>query len=276
MGNENVRNYTADGIIAANLIAKLSADGHVVKSTAAADFHVGVTSNVAAASGDPCDVFHTGIALVVAGAPFARGAFLTADANGKAVTAVDGDRTVGQALEAAAALNDVVPILLAVGGFAGASVAGVDAHAIHDNPGADQTIAGNTALINAGGFTGPVTGNVTGNVTGTAGGEKSAVTDLAVNGAIAAKTGIVTLSKAGVLAATLADPATPADDGKRLTIIATTANAHTVDNSAGSGFNSGGAGSDIATFGGAIGDNIQLIALGGKWHVLNLTNVTLA
>ena len=279
MNPELIKNYLAAGAIGANLIVKLSADGQVVKAAAAADFSIGLSTNIAVDSGERCDVIHGGIGFVVAGAPIARGAFVTSDAAGKAITATDGERTIGQVLEAAGALNDVVPILIAPGGFAGASVAGVDAHAIHDNPGGDQTIAGNTALINAGGFTGPltgaVTGNVTGNASGYAGGLKDAVTDIAVNGAIAAKTGTVTMSKAGVLAATLADPATPADDGKRLTIIATTANAHTVSNAAGSGFNAGGAGSDVATFGGAIGDCLELIALGGKWLVTSMKNVTL-
>ena len=46
--------------------------------------------------------------------------------------------------------------------------------------------------------------------------------------AITQKEGIVTLGSAGALAMTLADPATPADDGKKLSIVALTAHAHVI------------------------------------------------
>ena len=102
----------------------------------------------------------------------------------------------------------------------------------------------------------------------------------AASGAITQKSGTVVITKAGVAALTLADPTSGApsaggDDGKRLTFISATANAHTLDNSAGSGFNAGGAASDVGTFGGAKGDNITLIAYAGKWYVESKTNVTL-
>lgn len=101
------------------------------------------------------------------------------------------------------------------------------------------------------------------------------------SGAITQKSGTVFITKAGVAAMTIADPTSGApeaggDDGKVLAVISTTANAHTLDNSAGSGFNAGGAGSDVGTFGGAKGDNIVIQAYGGKWYVVSKTNVTLA
>lgn len=100
------------------------------------------------------------------------------------------------------------------------------------------------------------------------------------SGAITIKSGVVLLTKAGVAAMTLADPVAGlpeagGDDGKILEIVAVTANAHTVDNSAGSGFNAAGAGSDVGTFGGAKGDSLRVIAYGGDWFVLNNINVTL-
>jgi hypothetical protein len=101
------------------------------------------------------------------------------------------------------------------------------------------------------------------------------VTAAAADGAIAVKNGAVVITKAGVCALTLADPTNVTDDGCELLIIASTAHAHTVSNAAGSGFNAGGAGADVATFGGARGDNIMLLAYGGKWHVTNSVNVTL-
>jgi hypothetical protein len=75
---------------------------------------------------------------------------------------------------------------------------------------------------------------------------------------------------------TIADPVSTVQDGVKLTIISTTANAHTLSNAAGSGFNAGGAATDIGTFGGAIGDNIVILAYQGKWLVLSKINVTLA
>ncbi len=101
------------------------------------------------------------------------------------------------------------------------------------------------------------------------------------SGAITQKSGNVFLTKAGVGVMTIANPISGApesggDDGKELTIVSTTANAHTVSNAAGSGFNGGGAASDVGTFGGAIGDGVSLIAYGGKWIVKSKTNVTIA
>lgn len=95
------------------------------------------------------------------------------------------------------------------------------------------------------------------------------------SGAVVIKPSTVLITKAGVAALTIADPATN-QDGLEMQFISTTAQAHTLDNSAGSGFNAGGAASDVGTFGGAKGDNIRIVAAGGKWLVLNKTNVTLA
>lgn len=93
-------------------------------------------------------------------------------------------------------------------------------------------------------------------------------------GAISERSGSVFIGSGGALAMTLAAPSTD-DNGKQLAIIASTAQAHTVTNAA-PGFNSGGAASDVATFGGAIGDSMVVVAWGGVWHAVNLTNVTLA
>lgn len=95
------------------------------------------------------------------------------------------------------------------------------------------------------------------------------------DGAISQKSGLVYITKGSAAALTLADPTATTDDGKTLTVISATAFAHTVDNSAGSGFNDGGAGADVGTFGGAIGDNIVLSSYQGKWLVISKTNVVL-
>lgn len=97
---------------------------------------------------------------------------------------------------------------------------------------------------------------------------------MTTDGAIAIKNGFVTLSKAGVLAATLAAPVAEADDNQELVIVAMTANAHTVTVTA--GFGNGGAGKDVATFGGAVGDSLTIRAFGGFWYVVGANGVTLA
>lgn len=97
-------------------------------------------------------------------------------------------------------------------------------------------------------------------------------TDYTANGAIAQKSGLVTLSKAGVAVMTIADPTTGTDDGKVLHIVSTTANAHTVTTTTGI---NGGA-NHKSTFGGAVGDQLNLIAVAGKWFLQPSTNQTLA
>lgn len=101
---------------------------------------------------------------------------------------------------------------------------------------------------------------------------------LSANGAVSIPNVSTTfvLTKAGVAAMTLANPTAGVHDGVRLTFIATTANAHTISNAAGSGFNSAGAAGDVGTFGGAIGDNLVIEAYQAKWYVVSKVNVTIA
>lgn len=107
---------------------------------------------------------------------------------------------------------------------------------------------------------------------------KNTISAVTADGAITIPSGNKTfaITKAGVAAMTLANPTSTTHDGLRLTFVATTANAHTLSNAAGAGFNDGGAGSDIGTFGGAKGDNIVIEAYQGKWYVVSKVNVTLA
>jgi len=71
---------------------------------------------------------------------------------------------------------------------------------------------------------------------------------------------------------TIADPDV-SHNGVRVTVMAGTADAYTLTNT--SGFNNGGTASDVATFGGARGDNLVIVAQGGRWNVEDLRNVTL-
>jgi len=106
-------------------------------------------------------------------------------------------------------------------------------------------------------------------------GFKYQITVASADGAIAAKSGMVYITKASAAALTLADPTSGADDGKELLIIATTAYAHTVSNAAGSGFNGGGAATDVGTYTAAVANYLRVTAYAGKWWVTGNVNVTL-
>lgn len=99
------------------------------------------------------------------------------------------------------------------------------------------------------------------------------VTEYAANGALTIANGTHNITKsasAGVM--TLAAPSA-GEEGIRMLITTETAQAHTVTVTA--GFNGAGSGADVATFGGAIGDCMEIIAINGKWNVISLRNVTL-
>lgn len=103
--------------------------------------------------------------------------------------------------------------------------------------------------------------------------DKAAQT-LTDDGAITNKNGVVVLNKAGVIAATLANPTATTDDYKMMTILSLTAQAHTVTVTG--GFGNGGTGKDVATFAGAIGDCMTIMAYQGYWYVIGTNGVTLA
>lgn len=94
---------------------------------------------------------------------------------------------------------------------------------------------------------------------------------MTANGAITITNGIVTLDKAGVLAATLAAPAA-ADNGKTITVYSLSAQAHTVTITG----SAGGTATDVCTFGAAIGNSITLRAYGQKWYTVGVSGVTVA
>ncbi len=105
-----------------------------------------------------------------------------------------------------------------------------------------------------------------------------AIVTVTADGAIAIPPDAITtynITKGGAAAMTIVDPAA-GDDGKVLRFVSSTAQAHTLSNGAGSGFNAGGAGSDVGTFAAAIGNGITIQAFGTKWLVIANTNVTLA
>jgi hypothetical protein len=127
-------------------------------------------------------------------------------------------------------------------------------------PSGDQTVTGGHKIINSGGFQGPAIGDL----------QESVPAALVASAAIAQKQGAVRLGSAGALAMTLADPTTGTDDGKRLTLVASTAHAHviTVTGGIGAGTN------NTITLGGAIGDMTELEAIAGKWFIRPGINAT--
>lgn len=96
----------------------------------------------------------------------------------------------------------------------------------------------------------------------------------AADGAITIETSTVVVTKGGVAVLTLAAPST-AQNGTCITIVSATANAHTLT-VATAGFNDLGAAGDVATFGGAKGDGLTVVAYNGDWFVTSNINVTFA
>lgn len=82
-----IKNFTASGAVAAHRIVKLDANGCAVQASSASDAIVGVTENLGAADGERVDIVLSGIVEVDAGGSITVGDKLTADSNGKAVTA---------------------------------------------------------------------------------------------------------------------------------------------------------------------------------------------
>lgn len=94
----------------------------------------------------------------------------------------------------------------------------------------------------------------------------------ATAGALTIQPGVQFIGSGGALAMTLAAPAAW-QDGLVMVIQASTAQAHTVTYTA--GFYGTTTSSDVATFGGAIGDNFVIYASNGAWRIQSLKGVTI-
>lgn len=90
---------------------------------------------------------------------------------------------------------------------------------------------------------------------------------------ITPKPGLVQITAATAATLTLPSP-TLAQNGMVMTIVSTTAVAHTITTPA--GFNGGAAARDLCTLSGAIGDGLQITASGGIWYVNAKTGCTLS
>lgn len=98
---------------------------------------------------------------------------------------------------------------------------------------------------------------------------------LTADGTATIAAGVLFVGGGSATTVTLPDPPTGMD-GATLTVMTITAQEHIINNSSGSGFNGGGAGSDVATFTAAAGNNLVLVANGGVWYIVNNVNGTLA
>lgn len=96
---------------------------------------------------------------------------------------------------------------------------------------------------------------------------------LTTNGAVSPHTTAdYVITKAGVLADTLAAPTATTDDGVVICIVSTTANAHTL--TATGLLNTGTAAVNLATFAAYAGAGLTLLAYQAKWYVLSSVGVT--
>lgn len=118
------RNFKATaGPITANTIVKMgAADGLVVPAAAVSDAMIGVTTDIAAATADRCDVILHGVADVLYGGTVTRGDMLTSDASGRAVTAAPAagtnNRIIGIAI-LSGVVGDIGQVVLSQGSTQG-------------------------------------------------------------------------------------------------------------------------------------------------------------
>lgn len=114
-----LKNFVAEAAITAYRQVKFGASsGAVLQATAATDMVIGVCNEVAPALGERCDIVLVGIAYIEAGATITRGALVTSDSVGRAVTpapaAGTNNRYTGIALDSAV-IGDIIPVLLTPG-----------------------------------------------------------------------------------------------------------------------------------------------------------------
>jgi len=119
-------NFVADAAISNNRLVKFgSGDRNVTPATAATDSIIGVVNEMppGIAAGERVDVVRVGIAWVEAGAAITRGALITSDAVGRAVTAAPAagvnNRIIGIADESASAAGDVIRFVIEPGSVQG-------------------------------------------------------------------------------------------------------------------------------------------------------------
>lgn len=114
-----IKTYRATSAVGGRLIVKPGTnDFDVIPAAAATDKLIGVSTEVDAASGDPCDVIHTGTAPVKLGGTVAAGDYITSDGAAKGVKCNPSTGTtaqyVGKAIQAGVS-GDIIDVLLGNG-----------------------------------------------------------------------------------------------------------------------------------------------------------------
>ena len=121
--NGLTKSYLAEGAIGANLFVKVgAADYGVLAAAAVGDKIIGVTTEIAAATGERCDVIHSDIADLKLGGTVARGDMLTSDASGQGVTAAPAAGTnnrIGAMALIAGVSGDIIPAMITLTTFQG-------------------------------------------------------------------------------------------------------------------------------------------------------------
>lgn len=124
MGNATlIKNFKAEAAIAAYRIVKHgAADDQVLQGAAVGDALFGVSTDIAAAINERCDVIMDGQADVEYGGTITRGALLTSDASGRAVAAAPAagvnNRIIGVAM-VSGVLGDIGSVSLSPGSVQG-------------------------------------------------------------------------------------------------------------------------------------------------------------
>lgn len=107
--------YAAGAIVKFRLVVHGAADGVAAQATAATGAIFGVSDSLGAkAANDPVDIIRGGIAEVEYGGTVVRGAPLTADSQGRAITAATGNRIIGFA-EVSGVVGDRGSVFIAPG-----------------------------------------------------------------------------------------------------------------------------------------------------------------
>ena len=114
------KTFTADENLIAYGIVKMGAEDYGVgQADAATDILLGVTTEIAANSGDPTDVVLQGIAFVKLGGSVTRGDWITAASGGVGVTAAPAATAtagvIGKALQSGSS-GDVIEVFLSLSG----------------------------------------------------------------------------------------------------------------------------------------------------------------
>jgi hypothetical protein len=113
--------YVATSVILARTVVKFGAsDGSVAQATAEGDLSIGVSTDIASASGETCDVIRTGIAPVYYAGNITRGDPLSVTAAGRVLSALgqvaagERIRIIGYA-EVSGVSGDIGSMLIAPG-----------------------------------------------------------------------------------------------------------------------------------------------------------------